>query len=122
MRPTVWMARDTGASLLSDSTRLGDLLARLGGDEFTLLCYDVDRDTALAIARRFIASLEGEIRAGGHSLIIGASIRAVLIPDGGDAEDVIHHADLAMYRAKGQDQSSVLFFEPTATYTQQIVN
>ena len=47
----------------------------------------------------------------------------MLIPeDGANAEEVIHHADLAMYRAKGQDQSSVLFFEPTATYTQQIVN
>ena len=104
-------------------TRPSDLLARLGGDEFALLCYDVDRDTALAIARRLIASLEGEIRAGGHSYKIGASIGAVLIPDDGKkAEEIIHHADLAMYRAKGQDQSSVVFFEPTATYPQQIVN
>jgi diguanylate cyclase (GGDEF)-like protein len=111
------------ARRLRKSTCPGDLLARLGGDEFALLCYDVDRNTALAIARRFIASLEGEIRTEGHSHIIGASIGAVLIPeDGANAEEVIHHADLAMYRAKGQDQSSVLFFEPTATYTQQIVN
>jgi len=111
------------ARRLRKSTRPGDLLARLGGDEFALLCYDVDRDTALAIAHRFIASLEGEIRAEGHSHIIGASIGAVLIPDdGANAEEIIHHADLAMYRAKGQDQSSVLFFEPTETYTQQIVN
>jgi GGDEF domain-containing protein len=77
---------------------------------------NVDRDTASAIAHRFIASLEGEIQAEGHSHIIGASIGAVLIPDdGANAEEVIHHADLAMYRAKGQDQSSVVFFEPTAT-------
>jgi diguanylate cyclase (GGDEF)-like protein len=111
------------ARRLRQNTRPNDLLARLGGDEFALLCYDVDRDTALAIARRFIASLDGEIRAGGHSHIIGASIGAVLIPDdGANPEEVIHHADLAMYRAKGQDQSSVVFFEPAATYTQQIVN
>jgi diguanylate cyclase (GGDEF)-like protein len=103
------------ARRLRKSTRPSDLLARLGGDEFALLCYDVDRDTALAIGRRFIASLEGEIRAGGHLHIIGASIGIVLIPDdGANAEEVIHHADLAMYRAKGQGQSSVVFFEPTA--------
>ena len=42
-----------------------DLLARLGGDEFALLCYDVNRDTALAIARRFNESLESEIQVGG---------------------------------------------------------
>jgi len=108
------------ARRLQKSTRPSDLLARLGGDEFGLLCYEVDRDTALAIARRFIASLEGEIQTGGHVHVIGASIGAVLIPDDGvNAEEVIHHADLAMYRAKGQDQASVVFFEPTATYTQQ---
>ena len=110
------------ARRLRSGTRPNDLLARLGGDEFALLCYDVDRDTASAIAHRFIASLEGEIQAEGHSHIIGASIGAALIPDdGANAEDVIHLADLAMYRAKGQGQSSVVFFEPTATYGQQVI-
>jgi diguanylate cyclase (GGDEF)-like protein len=102
-------------------TRPSDLLARLGGDEFALLCYDVERDTAVAIARRLIASLESDIRAGRQSYKIGASIGAALIPnDGANAEEVIHHADLAMYRAKGQDRSSVVFFDATATYPQQI--
>jgi diguanylate cyclase (GGDEF)-like protein len=109
------------ARRLRKSTRPNDLLARLGGDEFALLCYDVDRDTALAIASRFIASLEAEIRAGGHSHSVGASIGAVLLSDdGSNAEEVLHHADLAMYRAKNQNESSVVFFEPTAT--QQIVH
>jgi diguanylate cyclase (GGDEF)-like protein len=95
-------------------TRPSDLLARIGGDEFALLCYDVDRETAEAIAHRFIASLGSEISVAGQSYPIGASIGAVLIPDDGStAEDIIHHADVAMYRAKGQDCSSVVFFEPT---------
>lgn len=101
--------------------RPSDLLVRLGGDEFALLCYDVDRDTTLAIARRLLASLEDEIRVGDHSYRIGASIGAALIPDHGNvAEEIIHRADLAMYRAKSLDQSSVVFFEPNATYRQQI--
>ena len=70
--------------------RPSDLLAQLGGDEFALLCYDVVRDTALAIVRRLLASLEGEIRLGGHSYRIGASIGAALIPDDGEkAEEII---------------------------------
>ena len=104
-------------------TRPSDLLARLGGDEFALLCHDVDREAALAIARRLITSLEAEILVGKHSYNIGVSIGAVLIPDDGkEVEEIIHHADLAMYRAKGQDQPSIVFFEPTATYPQQIVD
>ena len=102
-------------------TRPSDLLARLGGDEFALLCYDVDRETAEAIAQRFIASLASEISVAGQSHAIGASIGAVLIPeDGSKAEDIIHRADLAMYLAKGQDCSSVVFFEPTKNSQRQI--
>ena len=108
------------ARRLRSSVRPTDLLARLGGDEFALLCYDVNRDTALAIARRFGESLDSEIQVGGHSHKIGASIGAALIPDdGSDAEEIIHHADLAMYRAKGQDGSSIVFFEPKETDPKQ---
>ena len=74
----------------------------------------------LAIARRFGESLDSEIQVGGHSHKIGASIGAALIPDdGSDAEEIIHHADLAMYRAKGQDGSSIVFFEPKETDPKQ---
>jgi diguanylate cyclase (GGDEF)-like protein len=103
-------------------SRPSDLLARLGGDEFAVLSYNVDRDTACAIGLRFIAALESEIRVGGHSHQIGASVGAALIPDDGKvAEEILHNADLAMYRAKGQDQSSLVFFEHAATHPRQIV-
>jgi diguanylate cyclase (GGDEF)-like protein len=103
------------------AARPSDLLARLGGDEFAVLSYNVDRDAAHAIGLRFIATLESEIRAGGHSHKIGASVGAALIPnDGTTVEEIIHNADLAMYRAKGQDLSSLVFFEPTASHPRQI--
>ena len=103
------------------ASRPSDLLARLGGDEFAVLSYNVDRDTAYTIGLRFIATLESEIRVGGHSHAIGASVGAALIPDDGTtAEEIIHNADLAMYRAKGQDQSSLVFFEPAASHPRQI--
>ena len=86
-----------------------------------MLSYDVDRDTAYAIGLRFIATLESEIQVGGHSHEIGASIGAALIPDDGTtAEGIIHKADLAMYRAKGQDRPSLVFSELTANHPRQI--
>ena len=93
--------------------RPSDLLARLGGDEFALLSYNVDRDTARAIGLRLIASLKSEIRIGGQSHQIGAAVGAAMIPDDGTtSKEIIHNADLAMYRAKTQDHSSLVFCRP----------
>jgi diguanylate cyclase (GGDEF)-like protein len=95
--------------------RPSDLLARLGGDEFAVLSYNVDRDAAYAIGLRFIGCLQSAIQVGGHSHEIGASIGAALMPDDGTtAEGIIHSADLAMYRAKAQERSSLVFSESTA--------
>ena len=103
------------------ATRPSDLLARLGGDEFAVLSYNVDRDAAVSIGKRFIATLGREINVGGLSHKVGASIGAALIPDDGiSPEDIIHNADLAMYRAKSQDQSSLVFFEPGQSHPRQI--
>lgn len=109
------------AERLRTVARPSDLLARLGGDEFAVLSYNVDRDTAYAIGLRFIATLESEIRVGGPSHEIGMSVGVALIPDDSTtAEGIIHNADLAMYRAKGQDRSSLVFFDLTANHPQQI--
>jgi len=102
-------------------TRPSDFLARLGGDEFAVLSYDVDRDAAYTIGQRFIETLESEIQVGGNSYDIGASIGAALIPvDGATAEEIIHNSDLAMYRAKSQEGTSLAFFEPAAGHSRQI--
>jgi diguanylate cyclase (GGDEF)-like protein len=111
------------AERLRTVTRPSDLLARLGGDEFAVLSYDVDRDFALEVGLRFVEALDREIFVGGHSFRIGISIGAAVIPDDGTAaEEIIENADLAMYAAKRQPTSSLVFFEPTASYPQRIAN
>ena len=111
------------AERLRTVTRPSDLLARLGGDEFAVLSYDVDRDFALEVGLRFVEALDREIFVGGHSFRIGISIGAAVIPDDGTAaEEIIENADLAMYAAKRQPASSLVFFEPTASYPQRIAN
>lgn len=100
--------------------RPSDLLARLGGDEFAVLAYNVDRDAARKIGMRLIASLKSEIRIGGQAHQIGAAVGAAMIPDDGTTtEEIIHNADLAMYRAKAQDHSSLVFCQPADVKTRQ---
>ena len=111
------------AERLRTVTRPSDLLARLGGDEFAVLSYDVDRDFALEIGLRFVDAVNREIFVGGHSFRIGISIGAAVIPDDGiAAEEIIENADLAMYAAKRQPASSLVFFEPGANYPQRVAN
>lgn len=80
-----------------------DMVARLGGDEFTLLIEDVRAaETAVGIAERLVVTLATPIPLDGEEQVcVTASIGIAL---GGDphmrAEDVLHAADTAMYRAK----------------------
>jgi diguanylate cyclase (GGDEF)-like protein len=98
----------------SSAARSNDIFARLGGDEFAVLSCNVDEETARAIGDRFIAALDDEIRAGGATHAVGVSIGAALYPHDGDTvEKILRHADVAMYRAKSQPQSSLVFFNPS---------
>ena len=89
-----------------------DLLARLGGDEFSVLSYDVDRTSAIAIGNRFMAALANAIATDGYLHEIGVAIGDTLLPDdGATCEEILHNADIAMYRAKAQPGSALAFFD-----------
>jgi len=90
------------AERLSAGVRPGDVVARLGGDEFALLALSVaDGAAALALGERLIQALEAPIVIGERHLSVGASIGAVLLHAHGDGVDeVLGHADLALYQAK----------------------
>lgn len=91
--------------------RTSEVLARLGGDEFAVLSRNVDEETARAIGNRFIGALSDEVRAGGATHALGVAIGTALFPGDGDTvEKLLRHADVAMYRAKSQVESSLVFF------------
>jgi len=110
------------AGRLSKVVRPSDLFARIGGDEFALLSYNVDRETAEAIGSRLMAALDRDIRLGGQSFKIGASVGAVLSPDDATTTaEILHKADMAMYRAKVKDHPSALVFcDPDADASPRI--
>jgi diguanylate cyclase (GGDEF)-like protein len=92
----------TIAARIDESLRPFDTVARLGGDEFVVLCEDVEGEqAALEIARRLRASLIRPIDVLGDYVAVSASV-GVALPDGisEDAEELLHAADTAMYRAK----------------------
>jgi len=98
------------------AARKGDLVARLGGDEFAVLAADIDsRETALEIGERFMAALVDEIRHDDRSYAVGVAVGVALYPDDGEtAREVMHHADLAMYKAKADAKRSALEFYAAA--------
>ena len=82
------------------------IVARLGGDEFAVLLphpagqVSVD-DTAETIATRLLNEVGGSFVIGEQSVTIGVSIGVAKFPeDGVTAENLLAHADLALYAAK----------------------
>jgi len=89
-----------------------DTVARLGGDEFALVAPGMQRDQAVALARRITAVLGAAYQSDDYTLYSGASIGIVTAPDDGtDPETLLRHADCAMYAAK-HDNLDHAFFDP----------
>ncbi len=87
-------------------------LARLGGDEFTLLLPKLHSpiDVKL-VAERIVKIISQPITLNGQEHYIGASIGIAIYPgDGDNTEDLIKHADLAMYQAKKQNKGGYHYF------------
>lgn len=83
-----------------------DVVARLGGDEFAVALFDIDQHyQAGFVAQKILASLEPPFLLSGHQLRIGASVGISVFPqDGPDSETLLRLADIAMYRAKKDDE------------------
>lgn len=87
---------------LKQSLREEDTIARLGGDEFTVLLEDIaTQDEAFAVADKIRHLLSGQILLGHLALSAGASVGVAFYPeDGNDSEQLLKHADQAMYADK----------------------
>ncbi|WP_298718794.1 EAL domain-containing protein [uncultured Oceanisphaera sp.] len=88
--------------------REDDTLARLGGDEFIVLLPDLSEpDEVIRIARRLLDAIAEPFRLKDQTFRIGCSLGVSLYPDdAADAEQLLHHADAAMYRAKQEGRNT----------------
>ena len=86
------------------------VVARLGGDEFAILLAATtgpsslippEDDEAGRVASRLLGRVSGAFNLGEHVVSIGVSIGVAKFPDdGATVEDLLAHADLALYAAK----------------------
>ena len=117
------LGHDAGDALLEqvsrrfdDVVRGSDTLARLGGDEFAILLEGAHESQASAVAERLLERLSEPVSIAGRELALGASI-GIVLHGGGSAlsEDLLRHADVAMYAAKeaGRGRYEVFRYEMT---------
>jgi diguanylate cyclase (GGDEF)-like protein len=96
------------AGRLATFMRPEDCVARLGGDEFgIILCGGVDPEEVLW---RMRAVIELEVSISGLPLSVDSSVGFAMAPDdGSEVDDLLQHADVAMYVAKEQHRGVVRY-------------
>lgn len=76
-------------------------IARFGGDEFVIVCPEMDRLSAATLAQDIISSFDDGFDLGDNEIQVTASIGYAVAPqDGRDMDELMQHADLALYEAK----------------------
>jgi diguanylate cyclase (GGDEF)-like protein/putative nucleotidyltransferase with HDIG domain len=89
-----------------------DVPSRFGGEEFAILLPETPPEQAFEIAeriRRTVAAQEFDVETSSEPIRATISIGIAAFPrDGADANELIHQADLAVYRAKLQGRNRVL--------------
>ncbi|RLV61301.1 EAL domain-containing protein [Parashewanella curva] len=92
-------------------------VARLGGDEFAIIANDPQTlPQAGEFAQTLIKEIKKPLFLNEHKLHPNASVGIALYPDDGhNADDLIRHAEIAMYSAKKQGLGNWAFFNKKMT-------
>jgi diguanylate cyclase (GGDEF)-like protein len=103
------------ARRLNNAGRREDTVARLGGDEFAVLLPDVSSaEDLLSVGRRILDAVCGVADLDGIPVDVSASIGAALYPaPSSTGEELLQHADIAMYAAK-RGHLGVALYDPTS--------
>jgi len=99
-------------SVAINTSDLSASVARLGGDEFTVLLEDVESVQSIAhIAGRVIEHISLPMMLERQEVHVSTSIGIAMFPaDGKKADDILQHADTAMYHAKAQGRNNFQFY------------
>ena len=102
------------ARRLKLAVREADVVARLGGDEFLIVLTDIaSHDDAGLVAASVIEAVSVPVMIDAQAVSVSPSVGISVFPDDGQtADDLIRHADAAMYRVKNCGRSNYQFFVP----------
>jgi len=102
--------RELGKLLLQDTRNGGDIPCRYGGEEFVIVLTNTSLRNAGSRAERFRAAFDKlRVSVGGKELQATISIGVAAFPThGSTADDVLHVADKALYKAKETGRNCVV--------------
>ncbi len=90
----------------------GDTVARLGGDEFLLLLPVANQRPMSSLLQLVQEAIAAPVTLNGQAVAITCSIGVSIYPaDGAEPDQLLKHADIAMYRAKEAGRNQVQFYE-----------
>jgi diguanylate cyclase (GGDEF)-like protein len=101
------------AGRLREGLREEDILARFGGDEFVVVLPRIaDGLDARRVADKLLGTLARSFALAGAEFQLGASIGISVFPDDAQTVDeMLRHADFAMFRAKAAGRGQYAFFD-----------
>ena len=100
------------SSLMRQTLSSNEFCARLGGDEFVLIQSDSDQERALELANRIVENLSMSLKWEDKSIEASVTLGVALYPQhGGNRQELLANADLAMYRGKADIDRSICIFD-----------
>jgi diguanylate cyclase (GGDEF)-like protein len=101
------------AGRLQTRLRPSDFLSRFGGDEFAILCSPAGEDAGASLAERIAAAFSTPFNIQHQTIRVTASVGIARAPDNGTtADQLMRHADIALYEAKSQGRDRAITFCP----------
>lgn len=103
------------ADRLRIAVRDTDTVARLSADEFVLILSEqADESLSPAAVQRIMDTIAQPVSIQGYEFVVNSSVGVAVCPgDGKDAETLLKHAGIAMYRAKEVGRNNFQFFAPS---------
>lgn len=100
---------------ISSCVRAIDTVARIGGDEFTVIMADMsETDRVSEVVQNILESLRRPFYLDGQVVWTSGSLGVAMFPcDGDGQEDLLKHADQAMYVAKDRGRDQFSYFTPS---------
>ncbi len=99
------------AQRLVGRLRPQDFLSRFGGDEFAILCAPAGHEAAVTLARRIAQAFDSPFNIKGQNIRVTASVGLAIAPENGtSADELMRHADIALYEAKNQGRDRAILF------------
>lgn len=102
------------SELLSDRSRAGDYVFRLGGEEFLILLVDVDKDSAIRVAKQVNQKIRDEefLLPNSKTIKMTASIGVTIFDGHPDYSKSLTRVDKALYQAKETGRDKVVYLKP----------